>query len=102
MKTLDFPNETRSYAGIYALRSLSLQSPEESRTLRFERPKVRQEVRRAARVFRIQLDELNVTIHPGDDLNAVRELPSSTPPKYFIDDVEVDRETFDTEMGEKA
>lgn len=46
------------------------------------------------RVFRIGLDELNVTVHRGDDVDAVREVPSSTPPKYFIDDVEVDEATF--------
>lgn len=98
MKTLDFPNETRSYSSIYALGSLSIQSPEQSRTLRFERPKVRREVRRADRVFRIELDDLNVTVHPGDDPNAVLELPSSSPPKYFIDDQEVDQATFDLEL----
>lgn len=50
------------------------------------------------RVFRIELDELTVTVHPGDNPEAVRELPSSTPPRYFLDDREVDRETFDREL----
>ena len=49
-------------------------------------------------VFRIQLDLMNVTIHPGIDLTTVRELPEPTSVKYFIDDLEVDQETFDREL----
>lgn len=52
----------------------------------------------APRIFRIELDEMHITVHPGDNPDAVRELLSSTPPRYFIDDVEVDQATFDREL----
>lgn len=49
------------------------------------------------RVFRIELDNMNVTIHPGDDPDVVRALQAD-PPRYFIDDNEVDQATFDHEL----
>lgn len=52
------------------------------------------------RVFRIELDELIVTIHPGDDPDTVRALQPH-PPKYFINDVEVDQGTFDRELEQE-
>lgn len=50
------------------------------------------------RIFRIEMGEMNITVHRGDDLDAIRVIESSTPPRYFIDDQEVDEATFDREL----
>lgn len=49
------------------------------------------------RIFRIALGKMNVTVHSSDDLQCVRVLQSDVP-KYFIDDQEVDQQTFDREL----